>query len=378
MDFSLSEEQQILADSIGRWLEADYDFEARRSFSVRPSGFAEENWQRLAELGLLGLNVPAEHGGSEGATAEIFIIMRAFGRALVLEPYLSTAVVGASLIGSAGTLDQKRSILPGIVEGSRRIALAALEPGARFDFHDVRTTACRRGEGYVINGKKAVVLHGDSADTLIVSARTSGASTDENGLSLFLIDSATAGVRVRSFPTIDGQRTAEIELTSVKVAREAVVGEVDAGSPVLESGVERGLAALCAEALGAMEALMDLTAEYLRTRKQFGQPIGRFQALQHRVADMLIAIEQARSMALLAMAKADDLDPCERRKAIAAAKAMSGRSGRYVGQQAVQLHGGMGVSDELAVGHYFKRLTCIDLTWGDAAHHLERYSDLMC
>jgi alkylation response protein AidB-like acyl-CoA dehydrogenase len=378
MDFSLSEEQQILADSIGRWLAADYDFEARRSFSVRPAGFAEENWQRLAELGLLGLNVPTAHGGSEGSTADIFIVMRAFGRALVLEPYLSTAVVGASLIGSAGTLDQKRSILPGVVEGSRRIALAALEPGARFDFHDVRTTARRRGEGYVINGKKAVVLHGDSADTLIVSARTSGASTDENGLSLFLIDSETAGVRVRSFPSIDGQRTAEIELTSVKVAREAVLGELDAGFPVLELGVERGLAALCAEALGAMESLMDLTAQYLRTRKQFGQPIGAFQALQHRVADMLIAIEQARSMALLAVAKVDDPNPRERRKAIAAAKAMSGRCGRYVGQQAVQLHGGMGMSDELAVGHYFKRLTCIDLTWGDAAHHLERYSDLVC
>jgi alkylation response protein AidB-like acyl-CoA dehydrogenase len=377
MDFNLSDEQQMLADSLSRWLQEDYGFEARRGFSALPHGFAEENWQRLADLGLLGLHVPAEQGGLGGTAAETFIVMREFGRALVVEPFLSTAVVGASLIGQAGTPEQRNAILPGIANGTRRVALAALEPGARFDLNDVSTSARWHEDGYVIDGRKAVVLHGDSADILIVSARTSGETGDLDGVTLFVVDAGTSGVRIKGFPNIDGQRSAEIELDSVAVGRDAVLGEVGGGYELLEWGVDRGLAALCAEAVGAMEKLTEMTAEYLRTRRQFGQPIGRFQALQHRAADVLVAVEQARSMALCAAAKCDDADPRERRKAVSAAKAMIGRCGRFVGQQAVQLHGGMGMTDELAVGYYFKRLTCIDMTWGDTEHHVELYGDLL-
>lgn len=377
MDFSYSEEQRMLAESVGRWLDANYDFEARRGFSAGPLGFAEENWQRLAELGLLGLNVPGDYGGLDGTPVETFIVMQAFGRALVVEPYLSTAVVAAALIARYGSVEQKTTVLPGITEGTRRLALAVLEPGARFDLTEVHTRASLDGGGnhYVINGRKTVVLHGDSADTLIVSARTSGEPVSTAGITLFLIDAQTPGVIVNGCPTIDGQRCAEIEFRSVQVPRTAVLGTLDGGEEPLQWAIDRGLAALCAEAVGAMDRLIEITAEYLRTRRQFGQPIGKFQALQHRAVDMLIAADQARSMALLAAAKCDAPDRRERRKALSAAKAMIGRTGRYVGQQAVQLHGGMGMTDELAVGYYFKRLTAIDMTWGDVGHHMELYNE---
>jgi alkylation response protein AidB-like acyl-CoA dehydrogenase len=305
------------------------------------------------------------------------IVMQAFGRSLVVEPYLSTAVVGSNILKCAGSEELQQAWLPGIVEGSRKIALAGLEPSARFDWNEVHTWARREGAGFVLDGHKAVVLHGDSADGLIVSARTSGNSTDVGGITLFLVDAASPGVTIRGFPTIEGQRAAEVNLQSVRVGEERVLGQLGAGLEVLERGVDYGLAALCAEAVGAMERLIEITAAYLRTRKQFGSPIGSFQALQHRVADMLIASEQARSMAFCAAAKVDSPDRSERRRAVSAAKALIGRSGRFVGQQAVQLHGGMGMTDELAVGYYFKRLTCIDMTWGDTEHHVELYGQLM-
>jgi alkylation response protein AidB-like acyl-CoA dehydrogenase len=378
MDFSYSEEQTMLAEAVTRWLEADYGFEARREFLARPTGFADENWRRMADLGLLGLNVPGEHGGMDATPVETFIVMHAFGRALVVEPYLSTAVMAAAMVSQQGSAEQKAAVLPGIADGSRRLAVAALEPGARFDLFDVRTRARRGGEqGYVLEGRKAVVLHGDSADTLIVSARTSADVRSPLGLTLFLVEADRPGVTVRGFPTIDGQRVAEVELSGVALPPAAVLGAVDDGGAVLQWGIDRGIAALCAEAVGAMDRLIEITAEYLRTRKQFGQPIGKFQALQHRAADMVIAADQARSMALMAAAKCGLPDARERRGALSAAKALIGRTGRYVGEQAVQLHGGMGMTDELAVGHYFKRLTAIDLAWGDAQHHLESYGQLM-
>lgn len=376
MDFTLSDEQQMLADTVARWLEADYGFEARRALVASPAGFAEKNWRRMAELGLLGLYVPAAQGGLETSAVEVGILMQAFGRALVVEPYVSTAVVGASLLARAGTGEQRESILSPLAAGSMRLAVAALEPGARYDLHEVHTIARRAGDTYVVEGRKAVVLHGDSAQVLIVAARTAGAPADHQGITLFLIDAKARGVRITGFPTIDGHRVAEVALAAVEVGRDAVLGEIDAGGPLLEWGLDRGIAALCAEAVGAMEKLVELTAEHLRTRKQFGQPIGKFQALQHRAADMLIATEQARSMALLAAARVDEPDRSERRKAISAAKAMIGRCGRSVGEQAVQLHGGMGMTDELPVGHYFKRLIGIDKTWGDVEHHVEQYGEI--
>jgi alkylation response protein AidB-like acyl-CoA dehydrogenase len=261
--------------------------------------------------------------------------------------------------------------------GSCRISLAALEPEGRYDLTHVQTVAVADAGGFSLRGKKAVVLHGDSADRLIVSARTAGASPKRHGISLFLIDAHAAGITIRGFPTIDGQRAAEIEFDDVRIGSDALLASLHTGFEALEWAVDRGIAALCAEAVGAMEKLLELTAEHLRTRKQFGQPIGRFQALQHRIADMAIALEQARSMALFAAAKIDEPSQVERRRAISAAKAMIGRCGRLVGQQAVQLHGGMGMTDEMPIGYFFKRLTAIDMSWGNVEHHVELYGDLL-
>lgn len=377
MDFTLSHEQQMLADTVRRFVERNYALETRRRLAGSAFGFSPENWKTLSGLGLTGLVVAEEFGGAGGGVVETLIVMEEFGRGLVLEPYLSTAVVGAALISKGGSTAQKNAILRAIAAGRTRLALAALEPGARFDLWEVRTRATRLGDGYVIDGRKAVVLHGDSSDKLIVSARTAQNAVDHDGITLFLIDAKAPGVAVKGFPNIDGQRSAEIALKDVHVGVEAVIGEADAGYPLLEWAVDRGIVALCAEAVGAMAKLVDITTEYLRTRQQFGQPISRFQALRHRAADMLIALEQARSITLFAAAGLEQPDPRDRRRAVSAAKAVVGRSGRYIGQQAVQLHGAMGMTDELAVGHYFKRLTCIDMTWGNAEHHTELYGNAL-
>jgi alkylation response protein AidB-like acyl-CoA dehydrogenase len=376
VDFAFNEEQQMLADTVARWLDADYDLESRRRFAAQRT-LCQENWSRLTELGLLGLNIPEKHGGLGGSPVETLIVMQAFGRGLLVEPFLSTAVVAARLLAGADAGAQHGVVLKGIAEGSHRVSLAALEPAARFDLADICTSAVENGGDHVLNGRKAVVLHGDSAQSLIVSARTSCRQRDREGVTLFLVDTSLHGVTVKGFPTIDGQRAAEVELSNVAVPAAAIIGQRGFGYEPLEWAVDAGIAALCAEAIGVMEKLMEITAEHLRTRKQFGQPIGRFQALQHRVADMQTAVEQARSMALLAAASADHSDRIGRRKALSAAKAMIGRAGRFVGEQAIQLHGAMGMTAELAVGWYFKRLTCIDMTWGDAEHHLEIYGDLL-
>ena len=376
MEFVFNEEQQMLADTVTRWLDADYDLESRRRFAAQQT-LCQENWSRLTELGLLGLNVPEEHGGLGGTPVETFIVMQAFGRRLLVEPFLSTAVVAARLLADADAGTQHGVVLKGIAEGSHRVALAALEPGARFDLADIRTSAVENSGDYVLDGRKAVVLHGDSAQSLVVSARTSCGQRDREGVTLFLVDASLHGVTVKGFPTVDGQRAAEVELSNVVVSPAAIIGQREFGYVPVERAVDAGIAALCAEAIGVMEKLMEFTAEHLRTRKQFGQAIGRFQALQHRVADMQTAIEQARSMALLAAARVDHSDRIERRKALSAAKTMVGRAGRFVGEQAVQLHGAMGMTAELAVGWYFKRLTCIDMTWGNAEHHVEIYGDLL-
>lgn len=377
MDFNLSDEQQMLADTVQRFVEQEYDFEARRKLARTDTGFSKTHWKTLAEIGLTGLLVPEEHGGMGAGPEEALIAMEALGRGLVLEPLLSTAVVAASLIARHGSGSQKSALLPAIADGSMRIALASLEPGARFDLWSVATDARRRPDGsYALNGRKCVVIQGDSAQRLIVSARTSGSPAGKDGITLFLVDAAAPGVTVKAYPNIDGHHSADILLQDATVDGGAVLGEVGRGYEPLEWATDRGIAALCAEAVGTMSRLFDITVEYLRTRKQFGQPIGRFQALQHRATEMLVAMEQARSVALMAAAKVDDPDPIERRRAVSAAKAVVGRSGRFIGEQAIQLHGGMGMTDELATGHYFKRLHCIDMTWGDSAHHRELYGEV--
>jgi alkylation response protein AidB-like acyl-CoA dehydrogenase len=373
MDFALVEEEQMLADVVSRFVEKEYAFEARRSLAATARGWSDAHWATLAEMGVLALNVPQEYGGLGAGPVETMLVMQAFGRGLVLEPFLSSAVLGATLITRAAHASRKAEMLAGIADGSLKTALATLEPGARFDLWNIATTAEPTRGGFLLTGRKGVVLHGDSADMLLVSARTSGEQADRHGITLFAVDAHAAGVEVKGFPALDGQRVAEVFLERVHVDAQAVIGAVDQGYPLLEWTVDQGIFAICAEAVGAMSHLIDLTFDYLRTRKQFGSPIGKFQALQHRAADMLTALEQAKSIVYFAAAKLGDGDDEAGHRAVTAAKALIGKSARFVAQQAVQLHGGMGMTDELAVGWYVKRLTCIDMTWGNTEHHIELY-----
>jgi alkylation response protein AidB-like acyl-CoA dehydrogenase len=377
MDFNLSEEQAMLADAVNRWLNADYDLDARREWVATPAGFCEQNWRQLAQLGLLGLNVPEEYGGIGAGATESSIVMQAFGRALLAEPYISTAVMTVAALSGYGSEEQRLAFLPGIAAGEIRFAVAALEAGVRYDLAQVASTVTAAGDGYRLTGRKAVVLDGGAAHHLLVTARMTGSGGKPGELCVFIVGTGLAGVTVESFPTIDGLRCAEIQFNQVPLAAHAMLGAPGQGFEVIECAIGRGIAALCAEAVGAIDRLNELTAEYLKSRRQFGQPIASFQALQHRMADMLTAAEQARSMAYLAAARVSDPDLEARRKALSAAKTLIGQTGRFVGEQAVQLHGGMGMTDELAVGHYFKRLVRIDLSFGDSAYHLQRYGETL-
>ena len=381
MNFILNEEQQMLADTVGRIVQAHYDFEVRRKRIAAGNnaapGYSDALWEQLAQMGLFALNVPEAHGGIGGGAVETMIVMEALGRGLVLEPYLATGVIAARLLATYGSEAQKDRFLGKIAEGRLRFAFAPLEQHARYDLQDVRTRAARDGANWRITGAKSVVLHGDSADWFIVTARTWPGAPAAEGLTMFLVDAKAPGVSVQGFATIDNQRCAEVRFDNVQVPAGCVVGAVDQGLALAEWALDQGLAALAAEAVGSMDRLTELTCEYLATRKQFGVAIGTFQVLQHRAADMRIAVEQARALALMAAAHVEGSDRAQRRRAASAAKAMAGRSGRFVGQQATQLHGGMGMTDEMASGHYFKRLTAIDMTWGNAEHHVELYGDFL-
>jgi pimeloyl-CoA dehydrogenase small subunit len=370
MDFEFTEEQRLLKDSVERLLKDRYDFEQRKAYMKEPNGFGRAPWKQYADLGLLGLPFDEAHGGSGGGPVETMIVAEAFGRALALEPYLATVVLAGGLLRHAGSAEQQKAILPKIADGSLLLAFAHTERQARYDLADVATTAKRDGQGYVLDGQKSVVLSGDAADKLIVSARVSGNRRDRDGLALFIIDAGAPGVTRRDYATMDGLRAADVTLAGVKAGPEAVLGQAGAALPLIERVADEAMAALAAEAVGAMAAMHELTVDYLRTRKQFGVPIGSFQVLQHRAVDMFVALEQARSMAMLATMMTAEENAAERRKAISAAKVQIGRSGRIVGQGAVQLHGGIGMTMEYKVGHYFKRVTAIDTTFGDADHHL--------
>ncbi|TLX71344.1 pimeloyl-CoA dehydrogenase small subunit [Pseudomonas nicosulfuronedens] len=377
MDFSLNDEQQMLADLVARFVERQYDFEARRKLAATPRGWSTENWAALAETGLLALALDEQYGGLGAGAEEVLVVMEGFGRGLVLEPYLSSALVAAQLLQRVADESAKVQLLPLVASGECRVSLAALEPQARFDLWDVACEARPADAGFRLNGRKSVVAHGDSADWFIVSARTAGARDDRHGISLFLVDARAQGVSVRGFPGLDGQRVAEVELRDVFLPADALLGAENLALAELEWAADRACFALSAEAVGCMARLTELTVEYLQTRKQFGKPIGSFQALQHRVAEMLGFVEQARSITCYAAANLDNEDVRLRGRAVSAAKALIGKAGRFIGQQAVQLHGGMGMTDELAVGWYFKRLTVIDMTWGDSDHHVERYGTLL-
>src|SRR5499426_480259 len=374
MDFSLTEEQQLLRDTIARFVANEYSFEQRKGIVGSAKGWSDKVWSKFAEMGLLGVPFAEANGGFGGGGVDLMVVAQELGRGMVVEPYLSTVVLAGGLVELAGTTAQKRDIVPGIIKGKWLLALAHGEPQSRYDLHDVAASARREPSGYVLNGRKAVVLHGASADTLVVSARTAGTQRDRAGITLFLVDGKTRGVNVSGYRTIDGLRGADIELDGVHVGDEAVLGPVDGALPLLEQAVDRGAAALCAEAVGVMEALNAATLDYLKTRQQFGQPIGRFQALQHRAVDMLMHAEQAKSMACLAAVKCESQDARERSRAVSAAKSLVGRSGRAVAKEAIQLHGGMGVTNELPAAHLAKRLTMIDFWLGDSDWHTERFA----
>jgi pimeloyl-CoA dehydrogenase small subunit len=370
MDFDLSEEQRLLKESLDRLIGDRYAFEQRKGYSQNPEGWCRELWAQFAELGLLGLPFEERHGGSAGGPVETMIAMEAFGRALGLEPYLATVVLGGGFLRHGASTKQCADLIPKIAAGDLTLAFAHTERQSRYDLHDIATRAVRDGSGWVIEGEKGVVLHGDTADKLIVTARVGGGRRDRDGVAAFILDAKAPGMSRRGYPTQDGLRAAEIALSGVRVGAEGVLGEPGAALPLIERVVEEGIAALCAEAVGAMSVMHELTVDYLKTRRQFGREIGSFQILQHRAVDMLIALEQARSMAMFATMMAAEENAAERRNAVAAAKVQIGRSGKFIGQQAIQLHGGIGMTMEYKVGHYFKRVTMIDTIFGDADHHL--------
>jgi pimeloyl-CoA dehydrogenase small subunit len=375
MDFALSDEQRLLKDSVDRLLADRYAFDQRKNHLKEPNGWSTALWSQYAELGLLGLPFAEEYGGFGGSAIEIMLVMEAFGRAMVLEPYLATVVLGGTAIRLGATDAQKSAILPAIAEGRTKLAFAHGERQARYDLTDVMTTAQHSGKGWVLDGAKSVVTHGDCADTLIVSARNAGERDADQGITLFLVDANANGVARRSYAMRDEQRASEISLSGVQVSQDDVLGEVGAGLAIIKRVIEAGIAATAAESVGAMEALHAMTLEYSRTREQFGKPIGTYQVVQHRLAEMLMSLEQGRSMAMLAAMMVDEPDANEREHNIAMAKVGIGQAGRFVSQNAVQLHGGIGMTEELAVGHYFRRCMVIERLFGDTAHYLARLAE---
>jgi pimeloyl-CoA dehydrogenase small subunit len=370
MDFELSEEQRLLKDSVERLTTQRYDFEARRKYMKEADGWSRALWKQYVDLGLTALPFAEEHGGIGGGPVETMIVMEAFGRALALEPYFASVILGGSFVKLGASEAARNDVLPKVAAGEALLAFAHIERQARYDLADVAATAKKDGAGYVLNGEKSLAIHGDVADKIVVSARVSGDQRAKNGIGLFLVDAKADGVSRRGYPTMDGLRAAEVTLHNVKVGADAVIGEPGNAYPLIEQVGDIAIAALAAEAVGAMSAMHEITVDYLKQRKQFGVPIGNFQVLQHRAGDMLIALEQARSMAMLATMMSEEENAVERRKAISAAKVQIGRSAKIVGQGAIQLHGGIGMTMEYKVGHYFKRVTMIDTMFGDADYHL--------
>ena len=367
MDFDLNDDQRLLKDSVDRLIADRYGFEQRRAFMAEEGGWSRAMWAQFAELGLLGLPFAEEHGGFGGGSVETMIVAEAFGRGLVLEPYLATVVLGGGLLRRAADPALQAELLPMVASGDLLLAFAHVERQSRYELHNVSTIARPDGARWRLEGEKGVVLHGDAAAKLLVTARTAGGTRDRGGIGLFLVDVPGEGVSVRGYPTQDGLRAAEISLAG---ATGIPLGDPAGALPHVERVVDEALAFLAAEAVGVMEAMHLSTVDYMKQRKQFGRAIGDFQALQHRAVDMYVMLEQARSMALLATMMVSEDDPAERHRAVAAAKVQIGRSGRKIGQEAVQLHGGIGVTMEYVVGHYFKRMSMIELMFGDADTHL--------
>jgi len=375
MDFDLSEEQRLLKESVDGLLTDAYDFEQRKTYMKEKGGWSKAVWGKLAEQGLLGLPFTEADGGFGAGAVETMIVMEALGKALLLEPYLATVVIGGGFLRHGGSDAQKAAYIPSIIDGSKTFAFAQLEKNSRYDLNDVATSAKKKGAGWTIDGEKFVVINGENADTLIVTARTKADQRDRSGIGVFLVPGNAKGVVKKSYPTQDGLHAADISFTGVEVGGDAAIGDGENALPLIERVVDEARTAMCAEAVGAMDESLKTTVEYLKTRKQFGVPIGSFQTLQHRAADMFVAVEQARSMSMFATMAADFEDAKERTTAVAAAKVQIGKSLKFVGQQSIQLHGGIGMTMEAKIGHYFKRLTMIENSFGDTEYHLRRVTE---
>jgi alkylation response protein AidB-like acyl-CoA dehydrogenase len=373
MDFDLSDEQRLLKDSAERFIRSEYPFEKRREWAASDSGFSRENWAKFAELGWLALPFAEEDGGFGGTAVETMILMEALGAGLAVEPYLATVVLAGRLVAAGGTA--KERILPALTEGRAQLVFAGWEARGRHDPAWVETKAEKDGGGYAITGAKAVVLNAPAADHIVVTARTGGAADEPGGISLFAVARNAAGLEVRGYATIDGHRAGDVALDRVRVGTEDAIGEIGGAWPLIDDAVAHATAAACAEAVGVLQVLHDDTLEYLKTRHQFGRAIGSFQSLQHRMVDMFVELEQCRSMACMAALRADGADAALRRKSVAAAKAQIGTGGKFVGHQAIQLHGGIGMTDELRIGHYAKRLVALNTLFGDAEYHLARMAE---
>jgi len=375
MDFSYTEEQTLLRNSVSKFLADKYTFDSWRKFTRSDLGRDAAHWTQFAELGLLAAPLPEAYGGLGGGAVDALVVMEEFGKALVVEPYVPTVVIGGGFLKHGGNDAQKSEWLNKIATGETMMAFAFAEPKGRYNLADLTTTAKKQGSAYVLNGQKAVVIAAPWADQLIVTARTAGGQRDTNGVSVFIVDKKSKGLSSRDYPTVDGLRASEITFENVEVPAASLIGQADNGLPLVERVVDEAIAATCAEATGSMKVLVDTTVAYSKQRKQFGVPIGKFQVLQHRMVDMFVNYEQSVSITLMVTLKLDE-NETERAKAASAAKVTIGKAGRFVGQQAVQIHGGMGMTDELNVGHYFKRLTMIDALFGSTDHHLKRYSSL--
>ena len=370
MDFDLSDDQRMLKDSVDRLIADKYSFEQRKKYMAEPDGWSRELWAQYAELGLLGVSFPEAHGGFGGGPVENMIVAEAFGKGLVLEPYFATIVLGGGLIQAAGNDAQKAAMLPEIAAGTRLVAFAQVVRASRYNLADVQVTATKTAEGWVLNGEKSVVLHGDCADTLLVTARTDGGRTDRNGIGLFVVAANAAGVTRQGYRTQDGCRAAEISFANALAAD--VLGDPAGALPLVEQVVDQAIAVLCAEAVGLMGEMHTITVDYMKQRKQFGVSISQFQVLQHRAVDMFVAVEQSRSMSLFGTVMSADPDAKARSRAVSATKVQIGKAGKLVGEEAVQLHGGIAMTMEYKVGHYFKRMTMIEQMFGNTDAHLAK------
>lgn len=373
MNFELSDEQKLIGESVERFVQDNYELETRRKLAEQDPGFSRDYWAQMAELGWLALPFAEEHGGFGGNQIDTMVVMEQFGKGLVLEPYLASIVMGGGAVKRAGG-DLAAEVLPKVIDGSRQLALAYAEPQSRFDLHDVTTTAKADGDGYVLNGHKSMVLHGATADQIVVSARTGGGQIDTDGISLFLVDADADGVKRDGFPTVDGLRACEIELKDVRVGADRLLGDAGKGFDILSAVANDAILALAAEAVGAMERLYKDTVAYTQERVQFDHPLSDFQVLQHRMVDMFMEYEQSKSLLYRATLETAQGDAATAQRTIHALKHLIGRNGIFIGENAVQLHGGMGMTEELAIGHYFKRILVIDSQFGNADYHLEKFA----